>query len=55
MPLAFCGGLNANSPHRLIDLIKQFPGGVTVWEGLGGVALFEEMYHWDVGFEVSKA
>jgi hypothetical protein len=27
----------------------------TVWEGLGGVALLEEVCHWEVSFEVSKA
>jgi hypothetical protein len=29
--------------------------GRTVWEGLGGVVLLEEVCHWRVGFEVSEA
>jgi hypothetical protein len=37
--------------HRLECLV---PVGRTVWEGLGGVALLKQVYHWE-GLEVSKA
>jgi hypothetical protein len=41
---------------RLIPICLNtwFPVGGTVWEGLEGVALFEKVCHWEVGFEVSK-
>jgi hypothetical protein len=29
--------------------------GGTVWEGLAGVAFLEEVCHWGLGLEVSKA
>ena len=38
-------GLNENVLHRLICLnIWSLVGG-TIWEGLGGVALLQEVYH----------
>ena len=39
-----CGSFKENGPHRLIGR------GI-----IGGVTLLEEVYHWGVGFEVSKA
>ena len=40
-----CGGLNRNGFHRLgcLMLGPQFSG--TVWKGLGGVTLMEEVCH----------
>lgn len=35
------GGLNENGPHK-----------ISVWEALKGVALWEEVSHWGVDFEV---
>jgi hypothetical protein len=35
-----------NGSHRLIYLNTCPPVGGTVWEGLGGVALLEEVCHW---------
>ena len=40
-----CGGLNENGPCRFIYLNAWFPVDGTVWEGLGGVALLEEVCH----------
>lgn len=40
-----CAGLNMNASHRLIYLNASSPLGRTVWEGLGGVALSEDMCH----------
>lgn len=47
-------GLKENGLHRLIYLNAWFPVGGTVWEGLEGVPLLEEVYHkvGGVGFEV---
>ena len=42
-----CGGFHENGPCRLICLNTWSPVGVTVWEGLGGVALLEEACYWD--------
>lgn len=49
-----CGGLDENGSHRLVCLNALFPVGGTVWEGLGGAALSEEV-SLEVDFEVSKA
>lgn len=38
-------GFNENGPHRLMYLKTWLPVGETVWEGLGGLALLEEVYH----------
>ena len=38
--------MNENGLHRLIDLSVLFPVSRTVREGLGGVALLEEVCHW---------
>lgn len=47
--------MNENAPYRLDYLNAYFLLGRTVWEGLGDVALLEEMCHWgQAGFEVSK-
>ena len=42
-----CGGLNETGPHGVKCLNSWIPVGGTVWEGLGGVALFEEVCHWE--------
>lgn len=39
------GGLNYNSQHRLIRLNTWPTVGRTFGEGLGGVTLFEEVFH----------
>lgn len=49
-----CGGLDENGSHRLVCLNAPFPVSGTVWEGLGGVVLSEEV-SLEVDFEVSKA
>ena len=55
-PLRLYGGLNENSSHRLICLNNCSLVGRTVWEGLGGVVLWEKVHHWEgASFEVSKA
>ena len=41
------GGVNENDPHNLMYLSAWVPISGTVWEGLGGVALWEELCHWD--------
>lgn len=38
-----CDGLNDNGPHRCIYLNAWSAVGGTVWRGLGGVALVEEL------------
>jgi hypothetical protein len=38
--------LNEDGPHRLICSNVWFPVGGTLWEGLGVVALIEEVRHW---------
>lgn len=49
---ALCsGGVNENSPTG--SCLNTLIGG-TVWEGVGGVVLLEEICHWGMGFEVSK-
>lgn len=40
-----CGSLDEKGPIGLFECL--IPDDETVWEGLGGVALLEEMYHWD--------
>ena len=40
------GGLNENGPNELRYLNTWYPVGGTVWEGLEGVFLLEEMRHW---------
>jgi hypothetical protein len=47
-PGAFCIPLRAdrNGSHGLIYLNSWFPAAGTVWEGLGGVALLEKVFHW---------
>ena len=40
-------------PHRLKHLNDWLSVGGAVWEGLGDVALLEEVCHW--GWEVSRA
>lgn len=44
-----CGGLNAKDPHRLIFLNIWSPTGGPIWEGLGGMALSKEVWHWGRG------
>jgi hypothetical protein len=51
--LDFC--LNENGPHRFIYLSAWSSVGGTLWEGLVGVALLEEVCHWGQASEVSKA
>jgi len=41
-----CRGLDGNGPQRLMCVNTWSPVGKTVWEGLGGVALLEEVCHW---------
>lgn len=41
----FGGGLSENSPHGLLYLNTCSPVGRAVWEGLGSMALLEEMRH----------
>ena len=40
-----CEGLHENDPQRLMVLTAWSPFGGTVWDGLGGVALLEEVCH----------
>lgn len=40
----WCGNLDENSPYRLIYLNAWSLAGRTIWGGLGGVALLEEVY-----------
>lgn len=40
------GGLTENDPNKLIYLNPWYPVDGTVWEGLEGVFLLEEMHHW---------
>lgn len=49
-----CGSLNENGPHRLTYFNTWPPGGGSVWERLGNVALLERCVT-GVDFEVSKA
>ena len=42
-------GLNEYGPNRLVCLNAWSLVGGTVWEGLGGVALLEEVYHLVIG------
>lgn len=55
LQMCVCGGLNENGYYRLTCLDTWFPAGETVWEGSGGVASLEDVCHWQVDFEVSKA
>lgn len=41
-----CGGLTENDSQRLTDLNTWLSVGRTIPEGLGGVTLLEEVYHW---------
>ena len=41
-----CGGYNEKVFHWLTELTAWSPAGGTVWEGLGGMALLEEVCHW---------
>lgn len=50
-----CDALNENGSHRLKYFKAWSPVSGIVWEGLGGLALWEEVCHCGVGFEVSKA
>jgi hypothetical protein len=48
-----CGGLNENDPElSLFEYLAPVSG--TVWEGLGKVALLEELCHWGRGGEWGK-
>jgi hypothetical protein len=47
--LECCG--NFNIPHRLLYL-NAIDG--TVWEGLGGIALLEEVFHWGWALRFQK-
>lgn len=38
--------MSENVPCGLIDLNACFPVGGTVWEGLGGIALLDDVCHW---------
>ena len=49
-----CGGLNENSPHRLIYLNTWSPVGRTVLEGLESMALLEEVCHWGWALRFQK-
>ena len=40
-----CDGLNENNSHRFINLDSSMSIGGTIWEGLGCVALLEEVCH----------
>lgn len=50
-----CNGLNEKCPQRLWHLSTWFPVVGTIWGGLGGVAILEEVHHWGAGSEASKA
>jgi hypothetical protein len=50
----FCGGVNKNVSYQLTYLNAWCSVGGSVWEGLGGMTLLEEVCHWGVSFEVSK-
>jgi hypothetical protein len=41
-----CGDLNENGPIGSCLNTWSLASG-TVWEGFGGVALLEELYHWE--------
>ena len=43
--LIYCGDLSENGPHRLVRLNAWSLVGGTVWKGLGGVALLEDLCH----------
>lgn len=45
--MALHGCLIENDPKRLMYLNTKIVGGRTAWDGLGGVALLEEVYNWD--------
>jgi hypothetical protein len=46
-------GLDGNGLHRLVCLKTWSPVGQNFWEALGGVALLEDVCHWEQG-EVAK-
>ena len=48
------GALNENGPCGLIYLNTQSPVSGTVWEGLGAVALLEEVSHWGWALKFTK-
>lgn len=50
-PEALCGGVNENGPRGSCLHTWLLAGG-TIWEGVGGVVLLEEMCYWGVSFEV---
>lgn len=41
-----CNGLNEKCPQRCWHLSTWFPVVGTIWGGLGGVAILEEVHHW---------
>lgn len=43
--LGQCSGLNKNGPQRLMYLNTWSPVSGSVWEGLGGGSLLEEVCH----------
>ena len=45
-----CGGLNENGPIGSSSI-----GGGTVWEGLRGMALLEEVYYWRRALRFQKS
>lgn len=50
-----CSSLNENGSQKFPYLNAWSPIDGTAWEGWGSVALLEEVWHWPVGFESSKA
>lgn len=44
--MCFCGGLDETGPYKFIYLNTWSSAGRSVWEGLGSVAVLEEVCQW---------
>ena len=49
-----CASWNENGPQRLKYLNAWSLVAGTVWEGLGGVAMLEEVWHWRLTLRVQR-
>lgn len=49
-----CCGLKENGLHVSMCLSIWFQVSGTVWKGLGGVALLEEIYYWGLALKLPK-
>jgi hypothetical protein len=45
--LCLCGSLNRNGPRRPLDLNAYFLGSCSTEQGLRGMALLEDICHWE--------